>query len=135
MLGHKAYDTALKQSEGFTVGRRGEKVPKQTTRGWKFLIRLKDQSTQWISLKDLKESNPVELAECAQGNLLVEDPAFKWWGPYTLRKRNRILSAMKNRCHRTAQKFGIELPKTVKRALEIDKETGTTFWEDALKKR
>jgi hypothetical protein len=25
--------------------------------------------------------------------------------------------------------FGIELPKTVKRALEIDKETGTNFWE------
>ena len=30
VLEHKADDTALKQSEGFTVGRRGEKVPKQT---------------------------------------------------------------------------------------------------------
>ena len=41
---------------------------------------------------------------------------------------------MKTRYHRTTQKFGIELPKTVKRALEIDEETGTTFWRDALQK-
>ena len=41
---------------------------------------------------------------------------------------------MKTRYHRTTQKFGIELPKIVKRALEIDEETGTTFWRDALQK-
>ena len=41
---------------------------------------------------------------------------------------------MKTRYHRTTQKFGIELPKTVKRAFEIDEETGTTFWQDALQK-
>ena len=41
---------------------------------------------------------------------------------------------MQKRYFRTHQKFGIELPKTVKRALEIDKETGTTFWADAIKK-
>ena len=41
---------------------------------------------------------------------------------------------MKKRYFRTDQKFGIELPKTVKRALEIDKETGTTVWADAIRK-
>ena len=41
---------------------------------------------------------------------------------------------MKKRYFRTHSKFGIEIPKTVARALEIDKETGTTFWEDAIKK-
>jgi hypothetical protein len=30
------------------------------------------------------------------------------------------------------QNVGLELPKTVKRALEIDKETGTTNWRDAI---
>ena len=30
--------------------------------------------------------------------------------------------------------MGIKLPKTVKHALEIDKETGMTFWKDAIKK-
>ena len=74
----------------------------------------------------------MELAEYAERNELLHEPAFKWWAPFTLRRRNRILKAMKTRHHRTTQKFGIELPKTVKRALEIDEETGTTFWRDAL---
>jgi hypothetical protein len=95
---------------------------------------MKDQEEKWMKLKDLKEFNPVELAEYAEANLLLDEPAFKWWAPYILRKRARILSKMKTRYHRTQQKFGIELPKTAKRALEIDKETGTTFWADALKK-
>ena len=41
---------------------------------------------------------------------------------------------MKKRYFRTTQKFGIQLPKTVEEALRIDKETGTTFWRDAIKK-
>ena len=42
---------------------------------------------------------------------------------------------MKKRYFRRNQKYGIEIPKTVQRALaEIDKETVTDFWEQALKK-
>jgi len=106
----------------------------ETTKGWWLLLRLKDQSTQWHKLKDLKESNPVEVAQYAVRNNLQDEPAFKWWVPYILRKTKRILKAMKKRYFRTHQKFGIELPKTIERALEIDRETGTTFWADAIKK-
>ena len=38
------------------------------------------------------------------------------------------------RYHRRTEKFGLELPKTIKRALEIDEETGTTFWRNAIRK-
>ena len=31
-------------------------------------------------------------------------------------------------------KFGIELPKTVKEALDLDKKNGNTFWADAIAK-
>ena len=65
---------------------------------------------------------------------LVSEPAFAWWVPFTIKRRDRIIKAVKNRYFRKLQKYGIELPKTVKRALEIDKETGTTFWRDAIKK-
>jgi hypothetical protein len=41
ILDHQSDDTAIKQSEGFTVGSKGEQVPKQTTRGWKLLVRQK----------------------------------------------------------------------------------------------
>ncbi len=98
------------------------------------MARFKNGAEEWISLKDFKEASPVEVAEYALRNQLIEEPAFKWWAPHVLKKRKRILSAMKRRYFRTHTKFGIELPKTVERALEIDKETGTTFWADAIAK-
>ena len=76
----------------------------------------------------------METAEYAVANQLQEEPAFKWWVDFTIRKRNRLLKKMKKRYFRTTQKFGIELPKSVRRALEIDKETGNTYWKDALAK-
>ncbi len=33
-----------------------------------------------------------------------------------------------------AEKFGLEVPQSIKRALEIDKETGTDFWHRAIAK-
>ena len=41
---------------------------------------------------------------------------------------------MVKRYFRQNQMYGIELPKTTERALEIDRETGTTFWHDAIRK-
>ena len=135
IVDHKSDDTAIKQSEGFTyVGKYREPTPKQTTRGWKLLVQLKDQSTQWMKLKDLKESNPVELAEYAHANQLVEEPAFKWWVPFTLRKRNRILKKMKARHIKTNMKFGIEIRRSVAHAQQLDQAAGNTLWMDALKK-
>ena len=86
-------------------------------------------------LKDMKDANPIETAEYAVANQLVSEPAFSWWVPYTLKTRDRMVKAMKKRYFRKEQKYGIELPKTVKRALEIDKETGTTFWVDCNSER
>ena len=42
----------------------------------------------------------------------------------------RRLDTKKKRSH----KYGIELPKTIKEALEIDKMTNTNFWQKALEK-
>jgi Reverse transcriptase (RNA-dependent DNA polymerase) len=51
-----------------------------------------------------------------------------------LRQAQQILKAMRKRYFRTNQKYGIKLPHTVECALQIVIETGTTFWQDALKK-
>jgi hypothetical protein len=98
-------------------------------------VRLKDtQDTVWYKLKDLKESHPVEVAQYAIDNDLDEEDAFRWWVPFTIRKRNRLLKAMKKRYFRTDQMFGVECPKAVARALKIDEESGTTYWRDAINK-
>ena len=96
-------------------------VPKRTTKGWKLLVEWKDGSSNWIPLKDLKASNPVETAEYTVANQIQDEPAFAWWVPFVLKKRSRIISKVKSRYWRQTHKFGIEMPKTVEEAYELDK--------------
>ena len=70
-----------------------------------------------MNLKDLKESIPIEVADYAVANRIVEEPAFKWWVTHMIRKRNRIISKVKSRYWQTMHKFGIRLPKTTEEAL------------------
>ena len=72
----------------------------QTTVGWKFLVEWANGSRQWIELKILKESNPVKVAEYTMACDIGEEPAFAWWVPYLLRKRDgfsRELTSSKNK--------------------------------------
>ena len=78
-------------------------------------------------MKDIKESNPVELSKYVLANDIDTDPAFAWWVLFTVIKRNRIASKLQNKYWRTTHKFGIEVPTPVKRAYDIDDETGTEF--------
>jgi hypothetical protein len=112
----------------------GIPTERRTTKGWKFCVLWKDGSTSWINLKDLKEAYPVQLAEYAVAFQLAHEPAFRWWVPAIMRRRERIIKATKSRYLRKDQKFGIELPHSVKSALEIDRETQSTYWIDAIKK-
>ena len=82
----------------------------------------------------MKESNPIEVAEYAVANSIVEEPAFKWWVLQTVSKRNRFISKLKSKYWRTKHKFSIRLPKDVKEALEIDRIRGTDFWQKVVNK-
>jgi len=97
-------------------------------------VQWKEGTTEWIKLKDMKESYPVQVAEYAVANKIAEEPAFKWWVSDVLRKRNRIISKVKSRYWQTTHKYGIRLPHSTEEALQIDRETGTNFWEKALAK-
>ena len=88
----------------------------------------------WERLAVMKDSYPIETAENAVSRKLEKKPAFKWWINHVLKKQKRILKAVKSRYMRPHQKLGFEIPKTVKHTLEIDRETETTFWQDAIKK-
>ena len=50
-----------------------------------------------MDLRDVKEASPIELAEYAVGNRIDNEPAFAWWMPYTLKKREGIISKMKTK--------------------------------------
>jgi hypothetical protein len=130
---HRSDHSAIQIADGFTTSRNGNRVPKATTRGWSLLVSWKDGSSDWMPLKDLKDSYPIQIAEYAMANKIANEPAFNWWVHTVLRKRNRIVAKVK-RYWRTTHKFGIRLPKTVAEALAIDDQTGTDFWRKALGK-
>ena len=102
--------------------------------GWNFLCEWKDSSSSWVSLKVLKESNPVEIAEYVTAMGLQDEPAFAWWVPYTLRKRDRIIASINTRVRKRNHKFGIKIPTSAKEAIELDRVNGNTLWQDALAK-
>jgi hypothetical protein len=134
IIDHKRDGRALRIDNGYLTTKRGRRIPKNTTKGWKILCRWKDGSSDWVDLKHVKDSNPIELAEYAVANHIQEEPAFKWWVSQTLRIRNRIIGKVKSRYWKTSHKYGVRLPHSVQEALQIDKETGTDFWWQAIQK-
>ena len=114
--------------------RSGQLRNKITTAGWELLVKYNDGSADWFKLKDLKDSNPIELAKYAVANRIADNPAFAWWVPKILRKRNRIIKKVKSWYWKVTHKFGVRLPHSVDEAFRIDRDTNTTFWTKAIKK-
>ena len=87
-----------------------------------------------MSLKDLKESNPIQVAEYAMENGLLPEPAFAWWCTHTLRHKERIIFKVKGKYWLRTHKFGIKVPHSVEEAYKIDAENGDNLWRDAIAK-
>ena len=54
-----------------------------TTQGWQLKVLWHDGMTLWEHLRNLKESNLIEVTEYAVANKIVEEAAFAWWIPHT----------------------------------------------------
>jgi hypothetical protein len=133
IIDHKKEPTAVADDDAY-YWEKGRKHEKKTTKGWKLCVEWKNGSTSWESLAVLKESNPIELAKYAMAQHIAEEPAFRWWVPYTLKKCDAIISAVNKRYWSRTHKFGIRIPKSVSEALEIDQENGNDLWKKAIQK-
>jgi hypothetical protein len=49
-----------------------------TTQRWQLLCQWKDGSTNWVALKDMKHSYPVQIANYAIANKIDDEPTFAW---------------------------------------------------------
>ena len=132
ILEHSSDDTAVAKADKYAITKGGSKRLRKTTIGWKMLIRWTDGNEEWIPLKKLKEHYPVQTAEYAISNNIVDEAAFAWWVPYTLRRRDRMIASVKARIRDTTVKFGIKVPRTKKQARELDRTNGNTLWSDAI---
>ena len=63
VIDYRVISKAVTKANGFIVTRSGTRRPKFTCTGWEFLLESKDGSTDWIPLKDLKNSNLIEISE------------------------------------------------------------------------
>jgi hypothetical protein len=132
IIDHRRGPDAVSQADAFITSTNGRQRKRTTTKGWDLLIRWKDGSETWTPLKDMKESYMVETAEYAVQNRLHDEPAFAWWVPTVIKKRATILSKVKSKYWQTTHKYGIEIPKSIKRARELDTENGNTLWWDSI---
>ncbi len=110
---------------------------KLSTIGWQVCCQWKDGSTSWKNLADLKESHPLWTAEYDVTQGIDHEPDFNWWVSHVLKKRDRIISLVPKQttCYLIqTHKFGIEVPKTVKEALDLDRINDNTLWVDAIAK-
>ena len=107
ILDHSKDKRAIEKKDKYFVSKHGRQSMHKTTVGWKFNIKWRDGTTKWVSLKDIKESNPIEVAEYVTARYIQEEPAFAWWVTYTLRKRDRIIASVKSCVHKSSHKYGI----------------------------
>ena len=89
---HRKDGSAVNADDGYVVGTQQRRW---TTKGWSLLVEWKDGGSHWIPLKDLKESNPIEVAEYAIANKIMHEPAFAWWVPKFIKRRDRNVFKLK----------------------------------------
>ena len=126
IVDHKMSDDAVQKGDMYFM-LRGRRHMKRTTKGWMLCVQWKDKSTSWEKLNDMEESYPVEVSEYATALGIQDEPAFAWWTKDMLRKRQWIIAAVNRQYQKTTHKFGIHVPKTVKEALDFDKENRNTL--------
>ena len=125
IIDHRTDRKAVSKDDGAII-RNCRSPMREPIKCWYIFVKWKDDSISWVHLKDLKQSNPLEVSEYAVANKLVSEPAFQWWVPTTVRRRDRIISKLNKRYMQHQQKCGIDLPKTVKEAYLFDAKNGNT---------
>jgi hypothetical protein len=131
---HKCDEDAIPKEAGWTILNSGAKKRKITTKGWWLLIKWKDGTSSWASLREAKESNPIEVAEYSVSAGINDEPAFAWWVGYTLNKRNKYIKKINHRMVKKKLKFGVTVPESIEEAYALDKENGNNLWANSIEK-
>mmetsp|Transcript_11237 Transcript_11237/g.16168 ORF Transcript_11237/g.16168 Transcript_11237/m.16168 type:complete len:1367 (+) Transcript_11237:2028-6128(+) len=133
IINHRRKKNAVDKADQMVRnGNRSSK--KKTVVGWDLEVEWKDGSTSWLSLKDLKNSNAVDVAEYAKANRIEHEPAFDWWVHDVLKRKDRLIKMARSHRLKIGYKFGLRIPDSVEEALDIDRENGNTLWQDAIAK-
>ena len=134
IINHHKSEDALNKENNMVTTKSGRSRPVKSTEGWTMEVLFNDDSKQWVPLRILKETNPIEVAEYALANGISTEPAFSYWVPFTMRKRDMIISAVTHRVRSTSRKFGVKIPRSMDDVHKFDAENGNDFWLQATNK-
>ena len=65
---------------------------------------------------------------------IADEPAFCWWVPYTIEKRNKIIASVHSRLAKKVYKYCIQVLGSVYEAYEIDCAINNHFWRMSIAK-
>ena len=137
IIDHRITKDALQEPQGKYRARSAAREferQRKAAKGAELCCELSDGTTQWFPLKDLKESDPVSVAEYAEKMGLIDIPAFKWWAPHALKKKKLIQRAIAARAHASKLKYGIAAPSSAADAERLGTESKNELWAEATKK-
>jgi hypothetical protein len=101
------------------------------------LVHWEDNSKTWEPLYTMSKEDPITMAGYAKDHGLLDTPGWKMLNKYVrrIKKYKRMLNQAKRRTRRNAPiyKFGVQIPRNPKEAIELDEANGNTLWQDANK--
>jgi hypothetical protein len=68
---HRRSKNALDKVDAYCVLSNGSWIPKKATTGWDLEVEWKDGTTSWLPLKELKETNAVEVSYARDKNDII----------------------------------------------------------------
>jgi hypothetical protein len=109
---------------------------KEKERNLVFKVSYMDGDKAWIPMEVLRLHDPWTLVVYAHRNRLTKKPGWEWIPEYL--RSNETFGNMV-RAYKVARtgsgpkfKFGVEVPRNPKHALEIDQANGNTAWRDSM---
>jgi hypothetical protein len=123
IIDHKKDDHVFECADIY-IKHGSNKQVRKTTKGWHLCVEWKDGITSWERLSDLKEINPIKVAEYAVYNNLFDAPAFVWWDPHVLKRGRSIIDAVKILTIIVLT----SLAKSSDDCVRLDKENDNTLW-------
>ncbi len=102
-----------------------------------WLMYCGDGTKSWINLKALQLHDPFVCVMYASEHRLLEDPEWAWTQSFVANpdQLQRMVAVFKTtKSFAPKYKFGVEVPRSPKHALELDTKEGNHLWEEAMKK-
>ena len=133
IIDHQVNGNTVPKQDGWVRSSNSASKRVITTRGWDLKILWKDDTSTWIPLKDIKEVNPVEVAEYAVRANIANEPAFACWVNGTIKRCNKIIKKVRHRLAKKSHKFGIKVPNSIQEVLSLDQDNGNYHVKEAFK--